>query len=72
MDMAVLREYLISKGVPAEHLDEVSEPPVLRDIGEALTLSLINDDALGEAVVALLVEVETLKQRVAVLEGGGA
>ena len=40
MDMKSLREWLIANGVPAQELDEVAEPPVVRDIGEAVLVAM--------------------------------
>lgn len=72
MDMEALRAWLISKGVPAESLDNISEPPVIRDIGEGLTLSLINDDDIGEMLVMIMIRQDELEARIAALEGGNA
>lgn len=70
MDLEVLREWLIQKGVPAEELDEFVEQPIIRDIGEGLALSLKNDDDIGQMLVMLMMEMEALKERVLQLEGG--
>lgn len=72
MDMVALREWLIAKGIRAEELDQVIEPPVIRDIGEGLTLSLINDDDIGEMLVQIMIKQEEQDARIAALEGGGA
>lgn len=77
MDLTVLREWLIQKGVPAEYLDQIEEPPVIHDIGEGLLLSMQNADDLGHTLVMVLQQMEeqtaelvALRQRVAALEGG--
>ncbi|KYD26543.1 hypothetical protein [Geobacillus stearothermophilus] len=72
LDLERLREWLISKGIPAEELDELIETPVIRDIGEGLTLSLINDENIGMDIVNLMIRLDELEQRVAQLEGGNA
>lgn len=79
MQMETLREWLIQKGVPAQYLDQIEEPPVIRDIGEGLLLSLQNDDDIGltlvmvfEQMVGMADELAALRQRVADLEGGNA
>ncbi len=36
MDMELIREWLITKGVNPQELDELKEPPTLEDIGNAL------------------------------------
>jgi hypothetical protein len=72
MYMSELRKWLIQRGVPAEELDEVSEPPVISDIGQTLLLSLQNDDAIATLVMSLVEQVATLEARVAALEGGEA
>ncbi|WP_308637726.1 hypothetical protein [Paenibacillus silvisoli] len=76
-DMDVLRDWLICKGVPAEYLDELDEPPVLRDIGEGLALSLMNDDSIGEMIVMMLMrqdemqaEIVSLREELQTLKGG--
>ncbi|MCU7525664.1 MAG: hypothetical protein HF308_14395 [Ignavibacteria bacterium] len=70
MNLDRLREWLIQRGIPAEELDQFVESPIVRDIGEGLALSLMNDDSIGEMVVELLIRVDMLEQRVAELEGG--
>lgn len=70
MNLDRLREWLIQKGIPAEELDEFIESPIVRDIGEGLALSLMNDDSIGEMIVMLLMEIEELKLRIQTLEGG--
>lgn len=70
MNLDRLREWLISKGISAEELDEFVESPIVRDIGEGLALSLMNDDNIGEMVMTLMMEIEELKLRISVLEGG--
>lgn len=70
MDLKAMREWLISRGIPAVELDEVDEPPVIRDIGEALTVSLQNDDMIGSVLVELMMQIAELQEKVAVLEGG--
>ncbi|NUK31051.1 hypothetical protein HT574_13430 [Parageobacillus sp. VR-IP] len=68
MDLEALREWLIQNGVSAEELDKVETPPALEDIASTLVVALQNDDQLGELIVMLLSEIESLKQRVEVLE----
>lgn len=68
MDLGALREWLIQNGVSAEELDEVKPPPVLDDLANTLIIALQNDDQLGELIVMLLSEIESLKQRVEALE----
>jgi len=68
MDLGALREWLIQNGVSAEELDEVKPPPTLDDLANTLVLALQNNDQLGELIVMLLSEIESLKQRVEVLE----
>lgn len=72
MNMEAMREWLISKGIPAEELDEVVEPPVIRDIGEALTLSLQNDDMIGAVLVEMMMQIAELQERVTLMEGDNA
>jgi hypothetical protein len=72
MKMEVMREWLISKGIPAAELDEAIEPPVIRDIGEALTLSLQNDDMIGAVLVEMMMQIVELQAEVAELKGGNA
>jgi hypothetical protein len=68
MDLEMLREWLIQNGVSEQELDEVKPPPVLEDIGQTLLITLQNDNQLGELVTMLLMEIESLKQRVEALE----
>lgn len=68
MDMSILRDWLIQRGIPAEELDEISEPPVLRDVGGALVLLLQSVDSLGEALVMLMEQNEQLSSRLEALE----
>lgn len=79
MDMHAMREWLIARGIPAEELDDLVEPPVIRDIGEALTQALVNNDALGEAFVMMIIKsdeqdarITDLESRLLLLEGGAA
>lgn len=83
-NMELLREWLIQQGIPAEELDEVKEPAALKDLGEVLMVTLQNDNQLGLLVSSFFmqfndmammvmqqqVEIETLKARVEILEGG--
>lgn len=69
-NLSELREWLIQKGVPPEHLDSFEEAPVIRDIGQGLLLSLQNDDDIGGTLVMLLDMVFALQVRVETLEGG--
>lgn len=71
MDLAAIREFCIQHGIPAEELDQLEETPVIRDIGEGLTLSLVNDDALGEMIVILMMRVDELEQRLLATQEGG-
>jgi hypothetical protein len=68
MDLKTLREWLIQNGVSEQELDEVKPPPALEDIANALVVALQNNEQLGELIVMLLSEIESLKQRVEVLE----
>lgn len=68
MDLETLREWLIQNGVSEQELDEVKPPPALEDIANALADALQNTDQLGELLVMLLSEIESLKQRVEALE----
>jgi len=70
MYLSILREWLIQKGIPAHELDEFKELPVVKDIGEGLTLSLINDENIGLDIVMLLIRIDELEKRIALLEGG--
>jgi hypothetical protein len=72
MDLEVLREWLVQNGIDEKELDEVKTPPALDDIANTLVLALQNDDQLGELIVMLLSEIESLKARVSALEGGNA
>lgn len=69
-DLEKLREWLISKGIDPEELDEFVESPIIRDIGEGLKLSLMNDEFLAIDMVGLLMRVDELEQRIQTLEGG--
>lgn len=71
-DLNVIREWLIANGKTPEELDNVSEPPVLADIGQALTLSLQNDDNIGMMLVAIMQRQDSLEARIAKMEGGQA
>jgi hypothetical protein len=70
-----LREWLISQGIDAEELDEFVETRLIKDIGEGLALSLMNDENLGLDVFMLMLrmdEMETrMEQRLKALEGSG-
>jgi len=68
MDLETLREWLIQNGVSVEELDEVKTPPALEDIANTLVIAIQNNDQLGELIVMLLSEIESLKQRVEALE----
>lgn len=70
MDLETLREWLIQNGVSAEELDEVNPPPVLNDLANTLVLAIQSNDQLGELIVMLLSEIESLKARVSAIEGG--
>lgn len=72
MDLETLREWLIANGIPANELDDVAEPPVIRDIGEALTLSLQNDDMIGTVLVEMMMQIAELQGEIAALKGGNA
>lgn len=72
MDLERIREWLIQKGIPEQELNELQESPIIRDIGQGLTLSLINDDEIGQMIVMLMMRVDELEQRVLTLEGGQA
>lgn len=69
-ELEIIRDYLIQKGYSPEELDELAESPIIRDIGHALTVSLINDDSIGFDLFGLMMRIEELEQRVALLEGG--
>ncbi|SEM82079.1 hypothetical protein [Paenibacillus sp. OV219] len=77
MNLAAIREFCIQHGIPPEELDQLTEPPVIRDIGKALTLSMQNDDDLGSTMVGIMIMVDelsaktaALEQRIVQLEGG--
>jgi hypothetical protein len=70
MDLETLREWLIQNGIDEKELDEVKPPPALDDLANTLVMALQNDDQLGELLVTLLSEIESLKARVSALEGG--
>jgi hypothetical protein len=70
MELNILREWLIQKGVDAEYLDQIEEAPVIRDIGQGLLLSLQNDDDIGNMLVSLMMQIDELQARISVLEGG--
>jgi hypothetical protein len=64
MDLTVLREYLIQKGIPPEELDEIKEPKVVKDLGEVVVVTLQNDNQLGELVMSLFFQVNDLAMMV--------
>lgn len=68
--MEMIREFLIQKGIHPAELDEFIEAPVIRDVGEGLALSLINDEMIGMDIIMLMMTIEKLSARVAKLEGG--
>lgn len=68
MDWETLREWLIQNGIPAEELDEISELPVLTDIGNALVLLMTNTDNIGQAMVQMAMDISKLKSRLEALE----
>lgn len=70
MDLEQIREFLIQQGIPVSELDEIKESPIIRDIGHALTVSLINDDSIGFDLFGMMIRIEELEQKVAQLEGG--
>jgi hypothetical protein len=70
MNLDRLREWLINQGVSAEELDQFIESPIIRDIGEGLKLSLINDDSIGEMLVLILTRLDDIEARLTKLEGG--
>jgi hypothetical protein len=70
MNLDRLREWLINNGVPEEELDQFIESPIIRDIGEGLMLSLINDDSIGEMLVMILQRLDSIEARLTKLEGG--
>jgi hypothetical protein len=73
-DMESIRSWLISKGIPAAELDEFVELPIIKDIGEGLALSLMNDEMIGMDVLMLMMRMEEMESnllaRIAKLEGG--
>jgi hypothetical protein len=69
MELDRLREFLIQKGIKAEELDSFVEMPVIRDIGEGLALSLMNDDNIGEMLVTIMMQLDDIQTRLAKLEG---
>lgn len=68
MDWDTLRAWLIQNGIPAEELDEVSELPVMTDIGNALVLLMTNTDNIGQAMVQMAMDISQLKSRLEALE----
>ena len=72
-DMESIRSWLISKGIPAAELDEFVELHIIKDIGEGLALSLMNDENIGMDVVMLMMKMEDveakLMARITKLEG---
>ena len=70
MNMDRLREWLIQQGVSPEELDKFIESPIVRDIGEGLALSLMNDDSIGEMLVMVMMRLDDIEARLAKLEGG--
>lgn len=70
MDLETLREWLIQNGVDEKELDEVKPPPALNDLANTLVFAFQNNDQLGELIVMLLSEIESLKARVNAIEGG--
>lgn len=73
-DMESIRSWLISKGIPAAELDEFVELPIIKDIGEGLALSLMNDEMIGMDVLMLMMRMEEMEKsllaRITKLEGG--
>lgn len=69
MDLDRLREWLISQGIDAEELDAFVETRLIKDIGEGLALSLMNDENLGLDVFMLMLRMDELEQRLQALEG---
>ncbi|MFC4103593.1 hypothetical protein [Paenibacillus xanthanilyticus] len=74
-----IREWLIQNGISPEELDHFEELPVIRDVGEALTLSLQNDDDIGQMLVAMLMrmdeqdaQIAALRDEISALKGEGA
>lgn len=76
--MEQVREFLIQQGIDPAELDEFIEVPVIRDVGEGLALSLMNDEMIGMDIVMLFgiiggLEgyIAGLEERIAVLEKAG-
>jgi hypothetical protein len=67
-NLEALREYLISKGIPPEELDEVKELPIVSDLGNALVVTFENDNQLGELVWSLFSQVNDLATMVLQLQ----
>lgn len=74
VEMNVIREFLINNGINPEELDKFVEPLVVRDLGEGLALSLMNDEAIGMDLVILMMQMEEMRMqleaRMTRLEGG--
>lgn len=74
VEMDVIREFLINNGIDPEELDKFAEPLIIRDLGEGLALSLMNDEVIGMDLVMLMMQVEEMRMmleaRIAKLEGG--
>ena len=70
MELKLIRDWLIQNGISASELDDIKESPVIRDIGEGLTLSLINDEEIGNMLIMLMMRVDELESRITTLEGG--
>lgn len=70
--METIREFLIQRGIDPAELDEFIEAPVIRDVGEGLALSLINDEMIGQDIIMLMMAIEELSLQVKKLEGGAA
>ena len=68
--MEAVREFLIQQGIDPQELDEFIEVPVIRDVGEGLALSLMNDEMIGMDIVGLYMIIGSLEERIAELEGG--
>lgn len=69
MNLERLREWLLQNGISEEELDAFIESPIIKDVGEGLTLSLMNDDMIGMDVMFLMMRIDELEQRLAKLEG---
>jgi hypothetical protein len=67
-DLGILREWLIQNGVDPEELDNVKPPQGIEDIANILLIALQNTDELATVITMLLMEIESLKQRVEALE----